>query len=261
MDCFTNAAVANQAVNVNRFSTGFEKTVLTDLTSIEVRVPMAITLSSNTIGEPGAQLDVSQYELGNLAFVLKQVLYTNEQFWLTGGMGIQTPTANDIRITSFSGVDLLRVRNQSVRLQPYLATLYQTQNWFWQNFLQVDVWASGNDVLVNSQNKMQYLGHSTIRTSSIWTHRSAAGWYETASVNLASWPRVNCTTRDRYKATTSSPPATTCRNTKFPVRHSQCDLRSNILARPDQPHYRLRHAPHQRPQLRRQLRVMLSRNF
>lgn len=155
---FHGAAVANQAVNVNRFSTGFEKTVLTDLTSVEVRVPMAATLSSNTVGEPGAQLDVSHYEIGNLAFVLKQVLYTNEQFWLTGGLGIQTPTADDITISTFSGVDLLRVRNQSVRLQPYLATLHQTQNWFWQNFLQVDVCVSGNEVLVNNRNAMQYLG-------------------------------------------------------------------------------------------------------
>lgn len=144
-----NASLTANGVDVSRFAPGVEKTLLGGLHSIELRVPMAVTLNSTTIADSSTGFETQSYELGNLALATKSVLLSDGTNWLTGGVAVQLPTAQDTHVNLRDGTQLVEVTNRSVRIMPYLATLNQTNSWFWQNFVQVDVGANGNPVLLN----------------------------------------------------------------------------------------------------------------
>ncbi len=145
---FHNVQFTNNGVDVNRFVPGIEKTFWGGMGSLEVRVPMAATLNSDTY--VGQGFETSEYQFGNVTLIPKILLWASDEEAFAAGMGIALPTANDIQI--FGDDDpLLRVNNQSVHLVPFLGYLYAPQrtNYFVHAFLSVDVDTSGNDVEAN----------------------------------------------------------------------------------------------------------------
>ncbi len=155
-------------VNVNRFTPGMEKTFFNGLSSIEVRMPFASTLS-NTLFFASPN-DTSSTELGNLTLYLKQLLYTSDTLAVSGGLGLALPTANAVNVFNGQNQPFAHVENQSVHLLPFLGSLYTPNDQlFVQQFLQFDFDANGNAVSFNNGqifqpagrlNEMSYLYYS-----------------------------------------------------------------------------------------------------
>ena len=97
-------------------------------------------------------LGVANGNVGNLAVILKGLLYRGQNLGIGAGMGIDTPTGSDT-VAQIGNVNL-RFFNQATHLLPYLGFLYAPGDpqWGWGNglfmtgFLQVDVATSGNTI-------------------------------------------------------------------------------------------------------------------
>lgn len=155
---FHNVRFTNNGINVNRFVPGIERTFLDGLGSIEVRVPVAATLNSQS--RFGQQFDASHVAFGNLTIAPKLLLWSSENTAFAVGMGISLPTADDIEVFSSSG-QLLNIDNGAVHLVPYLGYLYapRKSNYFVHSFLTLDVDTSGNDVSGNvSGTGLEHIG-------------------------------------------------------------------------------------------------------
>jgi hypothetical protein len=148
---FFNAVPLTQTgINVNRFTPGFEKTFLDGDASIEFRTPMAATLDSTISGSGGTI--VNHAEFGDLFTSLKLLILQNERSAITGGLSLTAPTADDVRLIDVQGSNLqeLRIHNNAVHLQPYLAFISApNERYFFQSLFQVDVPTSGNRVTGN----------------------------------------------------------------------------------------------------------------
>ncbi len=146
---FHNARITAAGIPVSRWAPGFESTFADGLASIEFRAPMAVTLTSaiNTSGD-----DLAAYEFGDISFVLKGLLFQDERFIASAGLGVTIPTADDFSLTLKNNVKVVRVENQSVHLLPFVAgSLYITPDTFVQSFLQFDFDANGNRVFLDEQ--------------------------------------------------------------------------------------------------------------
>jgi hypothetical protein len=143
---FDNVPLAPGGVTVNRFTPGFEKTYLNGNASIEMRFPFASTLDPD-IGSDGV-FNTGETEFGNITGYLKFLLFQDETFALSGGVGIQAPTADDIRLFDSNGTTILKIENDSVHVMPFLGAVYSPgQRFFTQSILQFDFDANGNSVL------------------------------------------------------------------------------------------------------------------
>jgi hypothetical protein len=145
-DYFHNVPFTPGGFNVSRFSVGFEKTFFCQRTSVEVRLPFASTLDNNITADGVTNRST---ELGNLNVTLKVLLYQGDCFYMSGGLGIALPTADDIHINA-GNQELVRLTNNATVLTPYVAFLYTpNQNWFIQNWYQIGIPISGNGVQFN----------------------------------------------------------------------------------------------------------------
>jgi hypothetical protein len=91
--------------------------------------------------------DILAYEIGDLAFALKALLYQDDRRALSIGTGVTVPTADDFNLNLANGITALTIENRSVRLTPYIGGLLRPSNeTFLQGFASVDVSASGNRV-------------------------------------------------------------------------------------------------------------------
>lgn len=143
---FHNAAIVSGGADVSRYTLGFEKTFFCGTASLDVRMPMASTVSSDLVADSG--IDFSRYEFGNLTLAPKVVLAsTRDSIW-AAGLGISLPTADATSVSLTDGRQLLKIRNDAVHLIPYLAASYQPAGgpWFAHGFLTLDVDAGGNRV-------------------------------------------------------------------------------------------------------------------
>jgi hypothetical protein len=146
-DNFSNVPLTPSGFNVERFSPGFEKTFFDGRTSVEMRLPFASTMDSTSTAAGAATRAI---ELGNLHMTLKGLFYTSEALNMSTGLGIAMPTAADTVVQLTDGTDLVRIRNQSLILTPYLAVLYTpTERLFTQAWAQIDFDATGSSVLAN----------------------------------------------------------------------------------------------------------------
>jgi hypothetical protein len=160
---FANYSFFNDAFgglgDVSRYVVGFEKVLIDDLMSMEVRLPMAGTFSSRQqVDRPGER----DFELGNATLVSKFVLLRSEQFTWTGGTGVTVPFADDARL--LRGEDeLLRIENEAVHLLPFTGLLYRfNPKTFVQAYTQFDFDMNGNPVLANlSGGPLQGIGRFT----------------------------------------------------------------------------------------------------
>jgi len=137
----------------DRYTIGFEKTLLDGLFSIELRMPFNGTYDVNL-----QSFGIDGGNVGNLAVVIKSLLYSDERLAVGAGMAIGTPTGSDT-VTRL-GLANLRFRNEATHLLPYIGFIYAPGDptWGWGNglfltgFAQVDLAASGNSVVVGPAN-------------------------------------------------------------------------------------------------------------
>jgi hypothetical protein len=148
--CFLSYSFFNDAFgglgDVNRYVLGFEKVLIDELMSFEVRMPMAGTYASRQrVEQPGER----DFELGNMTLVSKFVLLRSDKFTMTGGTGITVPFADDAKL--LRGTDeLLRIENEAVHILPFTGLLYRYDRLTtFQAYTQFDVDMQGNPVLAN----------------------------------------------------------------------------------------------------------------
>jgi hypothetical protein len=144
---FHNARLTSSDINVQRFVPGLESTFIDGLASLEIRLPIAVTLNSTSLGS-SSDLDTNNTEFGNIAIGAKGILWSNDGFVLTTGIILQTPTADDLVFGNPNEPETVRIENKQYRLLPYLATLHHNDVWYWQNYMQLDLAANGNAVYV-----------------------------------------------------------------------------------------------------------------
>jgi hypothetical protein len=132
---------------VDRYTIGFEKTYFDGWASVEMRMPFSGSFDADL-----QSLNVTNGNVGNLAVILKGLLYQDDRWGFGIGLGIDTPTGSDT--VARLGTTNLELQNEAVHLLPYVGFLYApgdpqwgwNDTWFASGFLQVDVAASGNTV-------------------------------------------------------------------------------------------------------------------
>jgi hypothetical protein len=147
-DYFDNVPLTPHGVSVNRFSPGFEKTFFDRRASVEVRVPFAATLSSDILAD--GVTNTNRAELGDVHITLKGLAYRSDSLYVAGGLAFDIPTADGTRVLLSDGTTLVRVRNDSLLMTPYLAYLWVPNNrLFFQNWYQFVFDTNGDMVQVN----------------------------------------------------------------------------------------------------------------
>lgn len=137
-------------VDVSRFVVGVEKTFLGGLASLELKVPMAVTLDSDIVS--GGSTDYSHAEFGNLMLTLKGLMLRRQAWAFSSGMAVTVPTADDVRVAWYDGTPLVNIDNESVHLMPFIGLLFTPNDRFFaQAFLQYDVDTNGCPVAINTE--------------------------------------------------------------------------------------------------------------
>jgi hypothetical protein len=133
--------------SVDRYTLGIEKTLLNNVWSVEVRMPLAGQTDFNT-----PFFAVSGGDVGNLAVIVKRLIYSSESTAASIGLGIDTPTGSDVSGFAtapppISKTAFFSVRNDAVHLLPYAGIVRApTDRFFWEGFVQVDIATNGNQV-------------------------------------------------------------------------------------------------------------------
>ena len=137
----------NRQDPIDRYTLGLEKTFFDQMTSVEIRMPFNGQLDADLPG-----LTVSNGSVGNLAVILKALLYQDDYLGVGVGLAIDTPTGSDtIARTSDQNLQFF---NEAVHFLPYIGFLYSPgdaqfgwgDSWFMSGFFQFDAAASGNPV-------------------------------------------------------------------------------------------------------------------
>ena len=133
-----------RSIDLHRYVAGFEKTFLDGNVSLDVRMPL---LSGFELSNPVLTSDMGN--LGNLTMFAKGLVYADEDVAVATGLGIGLPTGSDLNTRTLAPFvsESLVVRNQAVRLMPFVAaTMNLNDQWFLQSFGQMNFAASGNEV-------------------------------------------------------------------------------------------------------------------
>jgi hypothetical protein len=140
VDDFTFVPGLQRSISLDRYTIGFEKTFRDGLWSAELRMPFGCGYGYQSI-----DFDSSAGQIGNLAVVLKRLLYKSDTTVAAIGLCVDTPTGSDA--TGMGQGVQYDIRNQAVFLSPYVGVL-RTPNdkLFYQAFLQVDVPTNGNRI-------------------------------------------------------------------------------------------------------------------
>lgn len=140
----------NSRSELNRIVAGFERSMLDGLFSLELRAPFATDATTSSTIDNSSISNGEHTRFGNLTLNLKALLIEREAYALSCGLGIGLPSASDVTVNFADGTPLLRVANESVRLQPFFgALLTPNDKWFVQSFMQLDTAANGNTVSFN----------------------------------------------------------------------------------------------------------------
>ena len=134
--------------SLDRYVVGLEKTLFGGDASIEVRMPFA-GLHSFDFARPPAQpagtLGVRGDQIGNLTFILKDLLYVDDFAAYSWGIGIETPTGSDAK--AIVDAQSFHVANDAIHISPFFAVLVQpAPRWFFNGFAQLAIPTNGNEV-------------------------------------------------------------------------------------------------------------------
>ena len=151
---FSNPITAGNGndVDVDRFTFGFEKTVLQGNASVELRIPFASGLSATQYASPDP---IKGTEFGNLQLNLKGLLVADPcgNRAVSAGLAMVFPTAADAEYFDSNTPDNptnLRYlyENDAFHLMPYLAVNRRFAGGGWMTVIsQLDFATNGNDVL------------------------------------------------------------------------------------------------------------------
>ena len=131
---------AQRTLSVDRYTLGMEKALGASGWSVELLMPLAgeTNFITDDVGIGGGNV-------GNLAVILKRIVYQCDCTVGSVGLGINTPTGSDVHGRVFA-TDFT-VNNQAVYLAPYAAFLRQpTDQFFVQGFLELDIPTNGNRI-------------------------------------------------------------------------------------------------------------------
>lgn len=128
-----------QAASEDRYTFGLEKGLGQGLCSVELRMPLSGETEFASQGFAVAGGDV-----GNLAVFLKGILFQTDCSAACIGLGVDTPTGDDVSATF--GRSQFIVRNQAIHLSPFLGYSAEAGCCFFHGFFQVDLPADGNRI-------------------------------------------------------------------------------------------------------------------
>jgi hypothetical protein len=129
---------------IDRYTIGLEKTFACGRWSVDVRMPFT---GDNDFLSPLVTVDAGQ--IGNLAVIVKHLLWHNDCAAVGIGLGIDIPTGSDVRVRMPPPADItLLLENQSVHLLPYIGFVASRDAAFVNFFVQADLAANGNDVSI-----------------------------------------------------------------------------------------------------------------
>lgn len=133
--------------DVNRNSFGFEQPLSGGTYSVAMRFPFASTLDSDqVVNAPVARAT----QFGDIAIIGKALLWENDDFLASAGLGLTLPTADNSRVFDANGAQIMELDHRSVRLMPYLGAMQGYESgWYWQSFVQLDIAANGDSLAVD----------------------------------------------------------------------------------------------------------------
>ncbi|QDV25555.1 hypothetical protein [Aureliella helgolandensis] len=177
---FTGVPLANDPIDVSRFSPGFEKTFLDGLASFELRTPFGTSLDNNVMAN-GVNSD-NEFQFGNLFLSLKGILLQQENWVFTGGASLLLPTAADTHVIDpISGSEFLRFENESVHIMPFLGGAYTPNDRFFSQWMvQCDIDTNGTPIIdvENDSQKIGTLQDFTLLYTDLsvgyWVYKAAA---------------------------------------------------------------------------------------
>jgi hypothetical protein len=144
-DQFGGAAVTSRGMNVSRFSVGGEVTAFGGAASAELRLPFASTLDPVLTAGGATNREVV---LGDVNLTLKGLVMNSDGVVVAGGVGFALPTAPDTLVQDASGINMLRLRNQSFIVTPFIGiALAPPADWFAQAWVQCSFDTTGNEVM------------------------------------------------------------------------------------------------------------------
>jgi hypothetical protein len=149
-DHFDNAILFESpvvhALDVNRYTPGFEKTFLDGNASIELRIPFADTQNNDVFLRGDGMEEATEF--GDMVLVLKGLAYRDAALAFGGGVGFGLPTAPDSRIfVDSQAPPLFTIKNGAFHVIPFLGLLYTpSDRLFFQTFLEFDIDTTGNHV-------------------------------------------------------------------------------------------------------------------
>lgn len=130
-------------VSLDRYALGLEKTFFDELTSIEIRLPIAQGLNST---QDFLSSETRGVELSNLSIAFKGVLLSGERWLISGGTTLTLPTG-DGYAEAFNDQKFFFIDNDAVHLAPFIGWLVMpSEKWFAQGFFQTDFDLNGNEV-------------------------------------------------------------------------------------------------------------------
>lgn len=148
---FHNVPLADSGIGVHRFTPGFEKTIWNGMASLELRIPMGVSLDSNI--QSDGSTNTNHAEFGDLTLTYKGLLWRCRHWVVSTGLSVSIPTADDTYLyNSLTSQKLLRIKNETCHLLPFLAFQHTPNDyWFTQLYYQIDVDANGSGVYDNPE--------------------------------------------------------------------------------------------------------------
>ena len=129
-----------ESLALDRYSFGVEKSFRDGLWSVEVRMPFA-----NQMGFAATDFSVIGGSVGNLAVVLKRMVFETDRTAAAIGVGIDTPTGSEVRGYAYPTAFVMH--NEAVHIMPYFGVMtVPGEKLFFEGFVQVDVPTNGNRI-------------------------------------------------------------------------------------------------------------------
>jgi hypothetical protein len=129
---------------IDRYTGGFEKTFFDGTWSCEIRLPL-----QGDFQFQGTSVSGAGGSIGNLALILKHLIYIDQELSVVAGLGIDTPTGSNFAVTDTAAFPASQIifQNDALYLLPYLGALWSGDRPYFINaFFQLDLATGGNRI-------------------------------------------------------------------------------------------------------------------
>jgi hypothetical protein len=142
---FPGAGGVTRDFSVDRYVFGLEKTFCSGCSSLEFRLPLFGQSHFATYDPFLGDVGAATGHWGNIALILKTLLWQSQTAAVAMGVGIDIPTGSDVQADLYDAT--LLIDNEALHLGPYLGiTSTPTERMFFHAFAQVDFATNGNSV-------------------------------------------------------------------------------------------------------------------